>query len=77
MLCLPFPSEQCLLYALRWQPAFSWYEPPREYGEDCHDTHDDWCVVESGSFNRKYVGREKHRDYPPIPQDSNCLKRLA
>lgn len=77
MFCLPFPSKQCLLYALRWQPAFSRYEPPREYGEDCYDTHDDRCVIESGSLDWEDVRREKHRHNPPIPQYSNGLEWLA
>lgn len=77
MFCLPLPSEQRLLNALRWQPPFSRYEPPREYSEDCHDTHDDWGIVQSGSLNWEDVRREKHRHYPPIPQDSNGLKWLA
>lgn len=69
-----FPGKQCLLYTLRRQPALSWYEPQRNNCEDRHDSHDDRSIVKSGSFDWESVGGEKHRDHPPIPQDSDGLE---
>lgn len=77
MFCLLFPSKQRLLNTLRWQPAFSRYDPPRDHGEDCHNTHDNRGIIQSGGLDGEDVGREKHGHYPPIPYDSNGLEGLT